>query len=231
MNLLGSLAVPAAKGDGRGPKRAAVSITADEGQVEADFREMLASSTEMRCLVKLTLQNAQRQRLISGAITSAFRVNAESHWVKYARQNTQAYGKAAKAMRTEKGSNPDQVKEALGLPHIHCFNGLLQALLETVTDSTIREKHTEKLKSFQWRDFFEVVKIARVEDMFEQKHKRLVLFSPHAWFVQDIPEIDSMRPIHYYLMIVDRLQKTPHELEGQAPSEDLEALDEITEKS
>jgi len=177
--------------------------------------------------VKLSLANAQRQRMLAGAMQLVFKVGTESPWYTKARAATQKYAKVSKAFRTEQGMTVEQPKDKLGLPHVHAFSGLTDALLEMVTDEHLRQQYKDRLKNFSLREVNAVVKICKVEDMYEPKHKRLLLFSPMFCFMKmgDIPiDINQMGVEHFYMLLVQKLQAVATEMEGQACSRRVDGV-------
>eukprot|EP00973_Karenia_brevis_P067736 9423619-Karenia_brevis.AAC.1 len=61
-------------------------------------------------------------------------MRTESKFVEQGLKEVETFNKNQKRMREEEGKDADQIKEMLGLPAVHCFNGFLKVLMEKKPD-------------------------------------------------------------------------------------------------
>ena len=97
-------------------------------------------------LTKLCMSNAHKSRIHTSITTWAGKVPTDLSLVGYAKDNTQKFEARQKQMKDEGASN-DIIREELGHPGIHTFNGILKYGLEKL-EGTDRTQLEEAMKAW-----------------------------------------------------------------------------------
>ena len=82
-------------------------------------------------IAKLTLSNAQSNRLLKSIMLECHRLPVDEALVKNVQAATKAFTVKAKEMR-DAGQDSEAVRNTLGLPCIHAFNAVLSSIKPTL---------------------------------------------------------------------------------------------------
>ena len=182
----------------------------DKGKTGSKVDEKVVTS-----MAKLCLANSMQIRALKQTVMECARIPTDNDFVESSAMATKAYGDKVREIK-DQGVSQEDVKNRVGIPHVHIWNAMLKTLREKITDGTKAQKidsYIEALRPVGWKGLARDVRYVCVAKMYQKAHKRLEIsvrpstMSAEVWCI-----------MHESLLEL----KGAKDLEGMAPPGDLE---------
>ena len=166
-------------------------------------------------MAKLCLANSMQIRALRQIVMECIRIPTDCELVESSAMATKAYSDRVREMK-DQGVSQEDIKNRMGIPHVHIWNAMLKTLREKITDGTKAQKidgYIETLRPVGWKGIAKDVRYVRVAKTYQKEYKRLEIsvrpstMSAEVWCI-----------MHEALLEL----KGAKDLEGMAPPRDLE---------
>ena len=212
------------KEDKREPGKVRVVSSGLEARVEA-LEETVVN------LTKLALQNKQAIRQIKGAQDRNWLVPDNSLIFLSAKKGITSFQELKKAMLEKKKTN-QEIKDALGSPHIHALLKVFRAFVDSeLGTKEERKQMADNLDKWtDWRLMQVHIPHFRAARTNKSSTKRIEVTVPQSPLMQFNPIPDHLKdsPTHMWELIATHMLKEGQELPGTAPRNDLERRLQLT---
>ena len=166
-------------------------------------------------MAKLCLANAMQVRALRQIVMECVRIPTDCEFVESSAMATKAYGDKVREME-DQGTSQEDIKNKVGIPHVHIWNAMLKTLREKITDGTKAQKidtYIESIRPIGWKGIARDVRYVRVAKMYQKEYKRLEISVRPSTTAAEVWCI-----MHEALLEL----KGAKDLEGMAPPGDLE---------
>ena len=184
----------------------------------------------LRTLARQGLANEQQIRMLK-AVTDVHRVSTSGPIVQSTKASMDALITAQRRLKQEQSLDNSSIQERLGPAHLHVWNGLVKCAVEHAEKGSEEEKLVQAYISTiraVW-DYMPDVRMARMENMHESKHKKLVIHVTPAeprlvekdetYVLQDSPSLTAHTIWPVMRQVFQKIDKTWKFLPGMAHSD------------
>ena len=173
-------------------------------------------------MAKLTLANSQNIRMLRSVLFT-IKFPADSPWITSFKTATNLHNRSAETYR-EKGLTPDEIKTKIAIPCVRGFSAMVDTYIAQLPQEQ-RPAVEAAVDKWHWTDIHRHIPVAKIENMHDQKWKRLVLdarFYPMSAKTQEKVEEWTPTDLLVEMMKLWKMTGKITEMMGTAPPGELE---------